>query len=154
MTDVLCRAPGDWPKPARVKAVHKQGLGPLPGDASYEKPNPTRPGLRAILWGGVLTNEGPHTYDWCEKGTQRFGYHLPEIILMGILLGVGVWTRPADLKYCWRLQSLKMLSNKDSWNQWVETGLEMGNWKNILCFSDSLNREPLKWISGSHTFQP
>ena len=46
------------------------------------------------------------------------------------------------------------ISNTDSWNQWVETGLETGNLKNILCFSDSLNREPLKWISGSHTFQP
>lgn len=63
-----------------MKAVHKQALGPLPGDASYEKPSPTRPGLRAILWGGVLPNGDPHTYDWCEKGestgTQRFGSHL------------------------------------------------------------------------------
>lgn len=76
-----------------MKAAGKPGLDQSP-EVSNEKAHPTRLGLRAILRGSVLTNQPPHTYAWCEQGenagTQRLECHPPEIILKGILLGVGV----------------------------------------------------------------
>lgn len=74
----------------KVKAVHKQGLGPTSRRRFYEKPNPTRPGLRAIPAGRCSQAEGPQTYDRCERGSTQRLAHWPEIILMGILLGGGV----------------------------------------------------------------